>query len=85
MPFAPLCPGGGSSCAPCRSPQLPWRHCASLARIRPGAPGYERFICVGGPNAYGFVAGGVAIAGDGSIWVAGQAEQRAVLQTVNAW
>ena len=56
-----------------------------LARIRPGAPGYERFICVGGPNAYGFVAGGVAIAGDGSIWVAGQAGQGAVLQTVNAW
>jgi len=27
----------------------------------------------------------VTIAGDGSIWVAGQAEQRALLQTVNAW
>jgi hypothetical protein len=55
-----------------------------LARIRPGAPGYERFICVGGPNAYGLSAGSVAIAGDGSIWVTGQAEQRAVLHTVNA-
>jgi hypothetical protein len=56
-----------------------------LARIRPGSPGYERFICVGGPNAYGLFASSVAIAGDGSIWVVGQAEQRAVLQTVNAW
>jgi hypothetical protein len=56
-----------------------------LARIRPGSPGYERFICVGGPNAYGLSASSVAIAGDGSIWVVGQAEQRAVLQTVNAW
>ena len=56
-----------------------------LARIRPGLPGYERFVCVGGPNARGFFAGEAVIAGDGSIWVVGQAGPDTVLPAVNAW
>ena len=60
-------------------------HQPVLARIRPGRPGYDRYVCVGGTNAYGLHAAGVALAGDGSIWVVGQAAPDSALHTVNAW
>ena len=57
------------------------RHQPVLLRLEPGAPRVVDLVCVGGPEADAVVAA-LAVAHDGSLWIAGNGQG---IQTLRAW
>ena len=63
--------------------------CASaqpaLAHVRPDAARYDCVVCVGGRHALSLSGKVTQIAGDGPVWITGQAGPDSGLTTVSAW